>query len=204
MVKFLYVDSLLPLALATLPWSVPVALYVDDPVAKWVAGAAHVVALLVAVWLAIWVPLYYGSIRYGVDVEWLYAEGGVIWRRRSRLPVRRVQMVNTIQGPWQRRYGIATVGIYTAATGQPTAEMAFLNVADADSLRERVLLAAGRLSTDGSGVDEIDARRRTPGDAGERAGSARTTPSEPDQTLGAILEELRSIRRSLGQRRNDA
>lgn len=185
MKRFLYAIFILVIVLCVLSWSVPVTVAAgDDPAVFWVIGVGvHVATLIATVWVVLWIPKYYESVTYKIDDEWLYAEGGVFWKRRSRLPISRVQMVNVMQGPWQRRHDLGSVRVYTAATGQSTAELTFINVHDADSIRDYLLELVQRQKTDASGL----------GDS--------TTPAEEAHAarlLNDILQEVRAIAKKIG------
>ncbi len=152
-----------------------------------------------------WVPGYYRSIRYGMDDKWLYADGGVLWRRRARLPIGRVQMVNISQGPWQRVYGLATAGVHTAAMGQPTAELVYLNVANPEAIRDRILELVQRHRADVTGIDDAaiaesraQASVSPTGPRPEQADEGRTDVA---RLLAGLLEEVRAIRAVLTERR---
>jgi membrane protein YdbS with pleckstrin-like domain len=195
MKTFLYTMSLLILAVSVLPWSVPVALTTDSPVGKGIMFWTHVATVLVAIWILIWVPRYYKSVTYAIDDEWLYAEGGVFWKRRSRLPISRVQMVDVNQGPWQRAYGLASLRVFTAATGQSTAELSFQNIENAEEIRDYVLSLVQRVRARDDGLGDI---------IGERDGApardrilVRPDEAQVVQLLDGLLSEVREIRKKL-------
>jgi membrane protein YdbS with pleckstrin-like domain len=195
MKKFLYSISLLIIAVSVLPWSIPVGFYTHEPVIYWIVGiGVHAVTLIVTLLILLWIPRYHKSIGYGIDEEWLYAEGGVVWQRRARLPISRVQMVNIAQGPWQRLHGVASVNIYTAATGQPTAEMTYRNVANAEDIRDRILGLVQQHRADPAGLG--DRHPEVGAGVGSALGSADI--SALSGLLADVLKEVRSIRESLG------
>ncbi|NLS44727.1 MAG: PH domain-containing protein [Firmicutes bacterium] len=184
---FLYIMSLSILAVSVLSWSIPIALVLNDPVTNNIILWVHVITVLIGILLIIWVPKYYNSITYAIDKEWLYAEGGVIWKRRSRLPVSRVQMVDLNQGPWQRMYGLASLRVFTAATGQPTAELTFQNIRDAESLRDHILKLVQEYCVDESGLGESTKDRTT----------AHINRERTVEVFDHLLTEVRKIRRKL-------
>lgn len=198
MKTFLYASSLLILALSVLSWSIPVTVAVDDPLTQTIMLWVHVITVLVAIWLIVWVPKYYESITYAMDDQWLYAEGGVFWKRRSRLPISRVQMVDVNQGPWQRVYGLASLRVFTAATGQSTAELSFQNIENAEKLRDHILrlVQQYRAGENGLGdsvaiadMKQIPSRAKIHGESDE----IRVTG-----LLDSLLNEVREIRKKLG------
>lgn len=82
--------------------------------------------------------------RYEVSEREIYLKHGLIVIKRTLIPMVRVQHVDTEQGPFLRRYGLATVSISTAAGLH---EIPALSVVDADALRDRIAELA-RVSDD--------------------------------------------------------
>ncbi|MEW2085533.1 PH domain-containing protein [Streptomyces sp. NPDC005283] len=78
----------------------------------------------------------------------VYAAGGWFWQQRRIAPLSRVQTVDTLRGPLQRRYGLATLTVTTASTAG-NIKIAGLSDADAEELSRRI----------------GDAARTAPGDA---------------------------------------
>ncbi len=196
MKTFLYASSLLILAVSVLPWSIPVAVTVHDPLTRTIMFWIHVITVLVAIWLIIWVPRYYESITYAIDDKWLYAEGGVFWKRRSRLPISRVQMVDVNQGPWQRVYGLGSLRVFTAATGQSTAELSYQNIENAEQVRDYVLKLVQQFRAGDNGLgDGLREPEPIPTDARIHA---RHDEAKVAQILDSLLNEVREIRKKLG------
>ncbi|UNO43044.1 PH domain-containing protein [Streptomyces sp. MST-110588] len=71
----------------------------------------------------------------------VYAASGWFWHKRRIAPLSRVQTVDTVRGPLQRRYGLATVTVTTASTAGDI-KIAGLSDADAEELARRVGQAA--------------------------------------------------------------
>jgi len=72
----------------------------------------------------------------------VYAAGGWYWQRHRITPLARVQTVDTVRGPLQRRFGLATVVVTTASTAGDV-RIAGLALADAEELAQRIGAAAG-------------------------------------------------------------
>ncbi|MGW0732704.1 PH domain-containing protein [Streptomyces sp. NPDC002851] len=71
----------------------------------------------------------------------VYAASGWYWQQRRIAPLSRVQTVDTVRGPLQRRYGLATVTVTTASTAGDI-RIAGLSDADAEELSHRIGVAA--------------------------------------------------------------
>lgn len=176
--KFLFAIAFWVILLGVLSWSIPLAVTTGSTVGT----VVHLATLIAVIVLVIWIPRYYASVTYRIDDQWLFAEGGTLWKKRSRLPISRVQMVNVMQGPWQRRYGLGSVRVYTAATGQSTAELSFTNVTDPEAIRDRILALVCAQRGDSAGLGD------------EVSGSS----VEVAEMLAALLEEVRAIRQRIG------
>jgi membrane protein YdbS with pleckstrin-like domain len=90
--------------------SVPTGVKILAPF-TWLAAA------LLLAWLAQkWPPIEYRYFRYRLDAQGVEIRTGVVWRRVISVPRSRVQHIDVAQGPVERRYGLATLSIYTAGT----------------------------------------------------------------------------------------
>ena len=99
----------------------------------WLAFLGAVVATVV---LSAVVPvLRWRRWRYEVRDEEIDLVRGAFVVRRTLIPIRRVQHVDTESGPLQESFGLATVTFHTAAGG---VEIPALLKAEADAVRARV------------------------------------------------------------------
>lgn len=97
------------------------------PLAVAAVGAALLVAVLP--------PLRWRRWRYEVRDEEIDLRHGALVVRRTLIPIRRVQHVNSEAGPLQDSYGLATVTFHTAAGG---VQIPALGKEEAESVRARV------------------------------------------------------------------
>lgn len=86
-----------------------------------------------------WPALYYRHLSYGVDDTGIVIQRGVLWRSHIALPRVRIQHSDVSQGPLQRRYGVATLKLYTAGSRYTRIELAGLAHAEAIALRDTLL-----------------------------------------------------------------
>ncbi|SIS47885.1 PH domain-containing protein [Salimicrobium flavidum] len=102
----------------------------------WVIALAVVlflIDLLLSVYL---IPvLRWRRWRYEVFEQEIYIQRGILIRRRTIIPMLRVQHVDTKQGPILKRFSLATVTVSTAAT---THEIPALSDSEASALRDRI------------------------------------------------------------------
>ncbi|SDJ45089.1 PH domain-containing protein [Salimicrobium halophilum] len=73
--------------------------------------------------------------KYEVFEQEIYIQHGILIRRRTIVPMLRVQHVDTKQGPILKHFSLATVTISTAAT---THEIPALSDGEASDLRDRI------------------------------------------------------------------
>ncbi|MGW0392984.1 PH domain-containing protein [Streptomyces sp. NPDC003042] len=105
------------------------------------AGAAW--AALGGFWLAVlawgWVMLgrNWRSWRYAERADDLLISRGVLWREETVVPYGRMQLVEVSSGPLERRFGLASVQLHTAAAATD-AKIPGLVPAEAERLRDRL------------------------------------------------------------------
>jgi uncharacterized protein len=117
--------------LLTLIAAVPIAI---APIAAFGAlGALAVPVIAAVVWLG--PEIAWRRWRYEVRDEEIDLRHGLFRIRRTLVPIRRVQHVDTTSGPLQARFGLATVEFHTAAGG---IEIPGLLRTEADVVRRRV------------------------------------------------------------------
>jgi uncharacterized protein len=122
------------LAAAVVVAAVVIGVAAKQPVAGTV-GAAVVVALTAVAYVAI--DRNYRSWGYSERAEDLLVTRGVLFRRLVVVPYGRMQLVDVTAGPVERRFGIATVRLHTAAAGTD-ARIRGLSPDEAARLRDRL------------------------------------------------------------------
>ena len=85
------------------------------PLAVAASGGLAIVVLLG--WLNIKLPRWaYNRLQYAVSETGVEIHRGILWRSITNVPRSRIQHTDVTQGPLARRYGIATLQMYTAGT----------------------------------------------------------------------------------------
>ncbi|WP_328300111.1 PH domain-containing protein [Streptomyces sp. NBC_00435] len=96
-----------------------------------------------AFWLAVlawgWVLLgrNWRSWRYAERADDLLISRGVMWREQTVVPYGRMQLVEVTSGPLERRFGLASVQLHTAAAATD-AKIPGLAPEEAERLRDRL------------------------------------------------------------------
>ncbi|MDI3418429.1 PH domain-containing protein [Streptomyces luteolus] len=101
----------------------------------WAAFAALPLALLLWGW-----PLLgrnWRSWRYAERADDLLIQRGVLWREETIVPYGRMQLVEVESGPLQRKFGLASLQLHTAAAATD-ATIPGLDPREAERLRDRL------------------------------------------------------------------
>lgn len=94
-------------------------------------------------WLHRWAALHHRYASYTVNAEDIEIRSGVVWRKAICVPRSRVQHTDVSQGPLERRYGLGTLGIYTAGTDYAKVSLDGLEHETALRIRDHLLPPAG-------------------------------------------------------------
>ncbi|NSC23156.1 PH domain-containing protein [Streptomyces albus subsp. chlorinus] len=133
--------ALLPLRrLVLLAWLLPLAVAAAVALALTVGGAwalCALVPLAVAAWGWGALARNWRSWRYAERADDLLISRGVLWRETTVVPYGRMQLVEVTSGPLERRYGLATLQLHTAAA-TTDASLPGLAPAEAERLRDRL------------------------------------------------------------------
>ncbi|MFI0801889.1 PH domain-containing protein [Amycolatopsis lurida] len=104
----------------TLFWGAPVLVLVVlglliAPARFWLLAPAAVIAVLGLVWV-IAMPLWWFKVhRWEVTETAVYARSGFFWQEWRVAPMSRIQTVDTLRGPLQQVFKLATVTVTTAS-----------------------------------------------------------------------------------------
>ena len=90
---------------------------------------------------------------YHVVGRELRVHEGLLWRRTRAIPLERLQAVEVVRPLLAQLTGLAELRLEVVGGGKTEAPLAFLKVADAVALRERLLTLAGRVRAAESPVD---------------------------------------------------
>lgn len=118
---------------------------------KILATVAWVAVTVLLAWLAqAWPPIEYRRFSYALEDDHIEIRHGVVWRTVTSVPKSRVQHIDVAQGPLERRYGLATLSIYTAGTEFARVDVPGLAYARAVTIRDRLLPGRDRDTDDGT------------------------------------------------------
>jgi len=104
----------------------------------WPTGlAASLLTTFLLVWAVFVPPIAYERWRFALREGDLWIRRGILIRSVSVIPYRRLQFVDTAQGPIARLFGLAELVVHTAAPGT-SGLVPGLDAQEAESLRERL------------------------------------------------------------------
>ena len=116
-----------------------------DAVASVVIVALAALAVLVGWFIVVLPPLALRFRRHEIRSTAVFIQRGFLTRRRAIVPLARVQFVTSRRGPIERKFGLGTVVLQTAAGSE---FIAFLDDDELDGLQERISDLARRSSHD--------------------------------------------------------
>lgn len=107
-------------------------------------AAGWILAAALFIWLSIRRPRRaYAAWRYRIDDRVLETRSGIIFQRTRLLPLRRVQHVDLERGPIERRFGLASLVLFTAGTHSAKTTIEGLDSDDAVALRDHLIAIGG-------------------------------------------------------------
>jgi membrane protein YdbS with pleckstrin-like domain len=99
-----------------------------------------VLGLIVFILIQLYLPAYVRTLKYELSSEDLRVQGGLFWRRKKVIPFHKITNLNTLQGPFERRFGLGHLNVQTAGHGANTSpEGKLVGLEDFDAIKEEVM-----------------------------------------------------------------
>lgn len=99
-----------------------------------------VLGLMVFILIQLYLPAYVKTLKYELSSEDLRVQGGVFWKRKKVIPFHKITNLNTLQGPFERRFGLGHLNVQTAGHGANTSpEGKLVGLEDFDAIKEEVM-----------------------------------------------------------------
>ncbi len=137
--KFWRIQALLSVILAVLPATVAMGFLLGKALSASLGVALVVLVSSVAIWMAFWVPkLAYDRFGYVIREHDFYVERGVLLKRRTAIPLSRIQHVDTHQGPLEQVMKLSQLHVFTASGMSADGCLPGLSKEMADSLRDQL------------------------------------------------------------------
>jgi uncharacterized protein len=127
------------------------------PPVSWLACAALALVIFGPLMLAAqWGPaVRYRTTWVRLDADGLEYEHGWLWRHHISVPRSRIQHMDVSQGPYERRFGLATLVVHTAGTAHASISIEGLSHETALALRDALLTRDARADAPGGEGDAI-------------------------------------------------
>jgi membrane protein YdbS with pleckstrin-like domain len=127
------------------------------PLVSWLgsAAAAGVIFGLLALASHVGPAVRYRSTWLRLDDDGLEYEHGWLWRHHISVPRSRIQHTDVTQGPYERRFGLATLVIYTAGTEHAAIPIEGLSHDTALAFRDALLVRGDAVVPADGGGDVI-------------------------------------------------
>ncbi len=138
--------------------------------------------ILAAVPAFIGTTLYFKSIRYSIDDDYVIAASGVLWKVRRSVPLDKITNIDVRQGPVERLLGFGQVWIFTPSTGSLMPEEKLLGVANPHEVKEFIIEHCKRDKKSAQGASRQ---------------AATATGDEQTLLLKEILTTLKGIKEAL-------
>jgi putative membrane protein len=136
-------------------------------------GWFALLVLILVFGATIWSLISWANTGYHVVGHELRVYEGLLWRRTRAIPLERLQSVEVVRPLLAQLTGLAELRLEVVGGGKTEAPLAFLSVADAVALRDRLLAIAGR---------SAPAPEAAPGDSPSLVEGA-APPRVPDELL---------------------
>jgi len=128
-------------AVFTVAALVAIGLLLPDGRLKIAAAVAALVLVPAAfIWLA---RKKYRYTQWRLDDDGFAVRRGRFWSVETRVPGSRVQHLDVVRGPVERRFDLATLVIHTAGTRNSAVSLGGLDAADAEHLRDTLARGTG-------------------------------------------------------------
>lgn len=96
--------------------------------------------LILVLPIQFYLPAYFKTLRYELSSDDLRLESGVFWKKRKAIPLHKITNVNTLQGPFERRFGLGHLNVQTAGHGASSSpEGKLVGLEDFDRIKEEVM-----------------------------------------------------------------
>jgi membrane protein YdbS with pleckstrin-like domain len=107
----------------------------------WLAVGGVCLVSAVALWMAIWLPkLAYDRFGFAIRENDFYVERGVLLKRRTAIPLSRIQHVDTHQGPLEQLMKLSQLHVFTASGMSADGCLPGLSKEMADALRDELAM----------------------------------------------------------------
>ena len=114
-----------------------------------------ILGLCLFILLQVYLFAYIKTLRYELSSEDLRLESGVFWKKRKVIPLHKVTNLSTLQGPFERRFGLGHLNVQTAGHGASTSpEGKLVGLEDFDRIKEEVMQKVLLVKTEATATED--------------------------------------------------
>jgi len=114
-----------------------------------------VLGLAVFILIQLYLPAYLKTLKYELSSEDLRLQGGVFWKKKKVIPFHKITNLNTMQGPFERRFGLGHLNVQTAGHGANTSpEGKLVGLEDFDAIKEKVMAKVRLVKSEATAFDD--------------------------------------------------
>lgn len=114
-----------------------------------------VLGLAVFILIQLYLPAYLKTLKYELSSEDLRLQGGVFWKKKKVIPFHKITNLNTLQGPFERRFGLGRLNVQTAGHGANTSpEGKLVGLEDFDAIKEEVMTKVRLVKSEATAFDD--------------------------------------------------
>lgn len=137
--KFWRVQGLITVIAGVLPATVGMGVLAGQSGHTWLAGTGVFLISGLALFFAMWLPkVVYSRFGYAIREHDFYVERGVLLKRRTSIPLSRIQHVDTHQGPLEQLMKLSQLHVFTASGMSADGCLPGLSREMADQLRDQL------------------------------------------------------------------
>ncbi|MCK4428257.1 MAG: PH domain-containing protein [candidate division Zixibacteria bacterium] len=99
-----------------------------------------VLGIVVVILIQLYLLAYIKTLRYRLSEDDLRLDSGVFWKKRKVIPLHKITNVNTLQGPFERLFGLGHLNVQTAGHGASTSpEGKLVGLEEFEKIKEEVM-----------------------------------------------------------------
>jgi membrane protein YdbS with pleckstrin-like domain len=115
-----------------------------------------VLGFVTVVLIQFYLLAYVKTLRYELSSEDLRLEEGVFWKKRKVIPYHKITNLNTLQGPFERRFGLGHLNVQTAGHGANTSpEGKLVGLAEFDRIKEEVMRKVRLVKSEAAAAEDL-------------------------------------------------
>jgi uncharacterized membrane protein YdbT with pleckstrin-like domain len=99
-----------------------------------------ILGIVVVILIQLYLLAYIKTLRYRLSQDDLRLDSGVFWKKKKVIPLHKITNVNTLQGPFERLFGLGYLNIQTAGHGASTSpEGRLIGLEEFEKIKEEVM-----------------------------------------------------------------